>query len=373
MRTLLSSLLLLMASAGCAGCGSSDSLADLGILDTSVSDLGLGFPDGGATDAGVDAATDAGADAATDAGADAATDAGVDAHVPESDCTNGVDDDFDNAADCADSDCVPAVLCVPEPGAGWSAPGQLTTGTTAPSCAAPYDTEEYTGNADLAGSAASCSACSCGAPTSASCTSNYMCERTSGCAGTCTAGSPSSPGCVESPQVSATYLPRGPLGTTGSCGATASTATVDAPTWGREARLCTASASAATGCPGGEVCVPRPASPAPACVVSAGNVACPADYTEREVFYGGFSDNRGCTMCTCGFSATGCSVAYTAYSAPGCTGTATATAINTCYTGDPASYQITHTAAGATCNPTGGGAPIGGVAGTAPSTVCCMP
>jgi hypothetical protein len=47
--------------------------------------------------------------------------------------------------------------------------------------------------------------------------------------------------------------------------------------------------------------------------------------------------------------------------------------LDQCYTGDPASYRITHTVQGAACAAATGGAPMGAVSGAMPSTVCCTP
>jgi hypothetical protein len=325
------------------------------------------------SDAAMDAAPDALPDALPDVLPDALPDVAADVRATETNCSNGADDDRDGVADCADSDCVPAMRCVPAPAAGWAAPGELRAGATPPACAAPYDTEAYLGHAEPLAAAATCSACSCGAPTRAECRSAYVCERTSGCAGLCSARSVEGMGCVESANASGTYLPRNGLGATGTCGAGTSTATLPAPRWGRGARLCTAAANTATGCPSGQVCVARPASPAPACIVRTGDVACPAEYSARQVLYGALDDSRRCSACVCAFTATSCTVSYVAFSQPACAGTGTALTLDQCYTGDPASYRITHTVQGAACAAATAGAPIGAVSATMPSTVCCTP
>lgn len=295
----------------------------------------------------------------------------ADVRAPESNCANGADDDLDGDSDCADPDCEPVVRCITAPEAGWSAPGVLNTGTTAAACAAPFDTQAYLGNADPMAAPPTCSPCTCGAPTELACVSSYVCERTSGCAGTCNARSVEGSGCVDAPGPVGTYAGRSGPRATGRCGAGTSTPTRPSPTWGRAARLCTA--ASATGCASGQVCVPRAASAAPVCVVRAGDVACPAVYTVKQVFYGDFNDTRACTACVCSLTATGCSVSFTAYSQPSCAGTATPMTTDTCYTGDPASYRITHTVADAACAFAFGGAPTGTVTATTPSTVCCAP
>lgn len=292
----------------------------------------------------------------------------------ESECSNGLDDDGDGAPDCADSDCAPVVQCVAAPEAGWSAPGILNTGATPAACAAPFDTQAYLGNAELDAPPASCAACTCGAPSSTLCVGHYACERSSGCAGTCTAASIEGSGCVNSPGSSATYLPRSGVFASGTCGAGASTPTVTPPTWRRAGRVCTASAGAsATGCESGQVCIPRAAAPAPACVVRVGDVACPAGYGTRQVFYGGVDDTRGCSACACRFQSAGCSVAFTAFTQANCAGTGTALTIGTCYTGDPASYRITHTVTSPSCAANGTSSPSGAATPTMASTVCCAP
>lgn len=385
-------LLLLVASIG-SGCAAPVStqadVADVSVVDVTTTDVSLAdiVPERAQPeDAALEAAADAAADVTTeDARAEDVTD-DVQNDVPndvpddvpndvrsrEMNCSNGADDDLDGVADCADPDCEPVVRCVAAPESGWSSPGVLNTGTTAPACAAPYDTQSYLGNADLMAPPATCSACSCGTPTDLRCTLQYVCERTSGCAGICTARSVEGSGCVDAPGATSTFTGRSGTAASGRCAPGTATATRPPATWGRAARLCTA-ASGAAGCASGQVCVPRVASAPRACVVRAGDVACPAAYSVKQVFYGALDDTRACSTCSCTVRATGCTVSYVAYNQPACAGTATPFALDACISGDPASYRITHTVTSATCAAVSGGAPTGTVTAAMPSTVCCTP
>ena len=82
-------------------------------------------------------------------------------------CTNGMDDDLNGLADCADPACAAAFACVPVAPAAWNGPVALYDGdpATAPACPPDRPTIAYQGNGDLIAEPATCDACTCTQPT----------------------------------------------------------------------------------------------------------------------------------------------------------------------------------------------------------------
>jgi hypothetical protein len=110
------------------------------------------------------------------------------------------------------------------------------------------------------------------------------------------------------------------------------------------------------------------------CVFTIGDVACPGDgYTVKRTVYGGVTDSRACTPCSCG-GATG--VSCTASLQEGCGQTGPVNDVPTTCGGlsDPGSVMLLATlvARGGTCGAVGG-VPTGSAVPSSPTTVCCMP
>ena len=178
------------------------------------------------------------------------------------DCFNGIDDNGDGIVDCADPQCKPVKVCVAVPTGGWLGLGTLYDGSAggAPTCADPFAMTMMPGSDGLTSSPATCGAC--------------LCSAASG--GACASGG----GSATLPPVSWT-------------GIGASRA--------RPRRLDTA------GCTN-EMCVPRAGSAQAAsatsglCIHQSGDLACPTGtpFTARHVFYRDDSDDRDCSLCTCG-------------------------------------------------------------------------
>jgi hypothetical protein len=124
-----------------------------------------------------------------------------------------------------------------------------------------------------------------------------------------------------------------------------------------------------------------PAPFAKVCVFQAGATTCPAGaYSVASVFYGGVSDSRACSGCSCGTpagtSCTGAQVQGFSVNTGTCGGTAVTISSGPCETVGvtiEGEEEITApTANNGTCTPSGGQA-SGTVTPATPTTVCCTP
>lgn len=322
----------------------------------------------------------------------------------EANCFDGVDDNGDGLADCADPTCADVATCVAEVPAGWAGYDHLFDGSgSTPSCAAPFTQTISPGGSGLTAEPASCGACSCGAPGGQTCDlPDALIVQDSTCGnlpvsfaqlavpaawdGTCTGDdyAPSVTTCGvngTSPcAVSLTVAP--PVVTGGACVALPGSASVGAAVFASTGVACEG-APHGSGCSGTDVCQPRPAAPFEpgVCIHHDGDVDCPAGaFTARHVFFTAIADTRQCTACTCG-QPTGatCAAQISVYSTPtGCTTTPVAqVAAGDCVnlTGNPQVATRKATIApptGGSCAASGG-APTGAATGTGATTYCCIP
>jgi hypothetical protein len=210
-------------------------------------------------------------------------------------CMNGVDDNGDGLADCADPQCQATHTCADRPPAGWTGLGWLDPDSK-PACSLGLTAQDL--YAGINAPALTCG-CECGAPT-AHCAIDLTCSvGTDDCATATTSATVS--GCQTLP------FPAGPVGcsagapkVTGACPATTKT-TRPTVSWTTAARACmtTAGGSCAVTT---QACVPRPPAGAVGpCIGHTGDYACPAStvYQTKYLFYSGaFVDTRTCTTCT---------------------------------------------------------------------------
>ncbi len=318
------------------------------------------------------------------------------------DCTNGVDDDGDNKADCEDTKCQSVgyqCLALPD---GWDGPVALYEGpNTSVTCEGNYATGGPNGGKNLNAPNAMCSACSCGAPNgaitchfpdlsvyeNASCGGGYRWTfagadlETNGVqSGDCFgAQDPFSGPNGELPSAASTTAP--PT-TGGSCVPSGGAPTTPSPSWNTNARSCALSGGIApTGC-GTNSCVPPTAGGfnLGACVYKDGDQSCPTgSFSFKHLYYTDSNDSRDCTACTCG-TPTGvtCNGAkFEIWSGSSCSGTADGTVSTPGSTCAPVSNSTDKsfkytvgTASGGTCTPAGG-QPTGGATPTNPVTFCC--
>jgi len=225
------------------------------------------------------------------------------------DCMNGIDDDGDNAVDCADPDCTAGYMCVPRVPSGWTGPAEVYEGasTVPPTCGGAYPEKLFSGygapKCDF-----SCSPCACGTPTGVTCGAPGL-SYTTVPKTECPPATPYPPGeCVlyKENQSMAAFQTFSPPATGGICPASGGTPSLSDITW-NAGLVCTASGKGGSGCPAGYLCWPRPQSPffAQACVLAGGDIACPTTgYTKKRNYYDSqeVKDTRECSA-TCGCSA----------------------------------------------------------------------
>jgi hypothetical protein len=371
MRPGAAAVLLAGLATATVGCGSSGDCTEKATC-----------PDPGDGAAGVDVPAGADGGHAGDAGQDGTSGADSSGTDSSSDgATSDVISSPDSSATCSG-------VCADVVPSGWSGPVTLfdQTGSTAPACPSSFPTDAYDGNAGLNVPNPTCG-CTCSAGAGAQCgSSDIEFFQDFACAMSCSGG-----GSVGLP----TGLCFGSTGCAGNAGGlilvppsivyagTCSpqpTSSIPPATWTTTARGC-ATTPIAGSCSSGGVCVATPPSPfASVCIFQAGMQTCPGgSYSVSHVFYGGVSDSRACSTCSCG-SPTGTSCTgsqVTLFGSGNCSGTtATVSNIAGCQSVGVAVTSVEETTAPTANN--GSCAASGGQAsGTAtpatPTTVCCSP
>jgi hypothetical protein len=335
------------------------------------------------------------------------------------DCLNGVDDNGDGKVDCEDPECQADYECVDPAPTGWSANGYLAlyegaSGQTPPDCPAGMPTTAFTGNATLNAQGAVCTPCGCGSPTGQDCqltgdlnptaggiqamqVSNAACLTAATQLSTLTVPDPPWGGaCFHDEALAGGQLCNGapcntsvssslPTVTGGTCLPTGGVASKAAPTWATSAVACHGTL-AGKGCANQQVCQPRPKNPfkAHVCIEQSGDVACPAgsSFSNKSVYFSGFTDTRDCTGCNCGPASGGsCEITLSLYSDPAvgaCNTLVTSFKAGQCtaLNGNPGIYgwtdQITKAPQGGNCMPITVTTPFGTVVEKGPTTFCCL-
>ena len=385
---------------GTAGSGGTGGGAGTGGVVDGGPEAGGGA--GAAVDAQPDVPIDVAPDTALDAPIDVAPDTVLDAPDDSFDapveappdvalvevCSNGVDDDGDGQADCADSDCVPEVVCVPSPPAGWGTPSYVyVRPSTDPAgdCGTLDSGDTLQGG--LTPGAHECT-CTCGQASSGICGVPSVTLHADAACSSIAIGSTTGQSCQP---LTASIGTIGSIAThevsvssQGICSSFVDPK-IDGATWSQSVDVCS-SASAFAGCTSGHACVPRsPASfESSACIARAGDVPCPVGpYASRRVFYQGASDTRDCSVagCACGVaSGAHCSGTVNVHSTSDCSLTIRSFQLDgTCKLanlGPAEGVAIKMTVqgpSGGQCPVIGSGTKTGSVSPTGAMTVCCMP
>jgi hypothetical protein len=323
--------------------------------------------------------------------------------------TGGVGDAGEDASD-AGSDAPPfppcAGQCAPLPPLDWSNPELLWIGPAqqVPACPAVASAPGYSGYVGLDAST-SCPPCqcnpptgSCGLPATITVSAEPCAEGDADAGGTpfdppagwdggCTGNDGLDAGtlCDGSPCAQSATI--GPL-TVDETGCTPQAPTVSPPpiTWQSAVLVCHGMAYGACDV-SGETCTPAPPPGFSTCVFQDGDSDCDAPllapYTQKILAYGGVSDDRSCSACTCGPPAGSvCTAEISLFpdgmcassmpnanpvdsTKPVCVDLITGTALGSKSAGTP-------TYSPGTC-PAGGGALLGSAVGLAPKTFCCIP
>lgn len=312
------------------------------------------------------------------------------------DCLDGVDNDGDGVADCADTeDCAPAdFACVDAPPDGWTgnvraARAPHPAGGALPEC--PAGTTPLDRFAEPAADA-QCSACDC-AWTGASCTPPELScwWSTESCSGSASVAynNAQAQACVEPSYSSFTGSCRitapGQLISPGTCAIADGGGTLQNPdTWATDVRLC-AGAAPGAGCDGGQVCVPRATTGSPElddaiCITREGTDPCPDGWTDLDLqTYEGATDDRKCSACSCDLAQVGCANgSWRAYDLDACLvvigGVADIAAPDCTPVSDyldSGSFSLMAYAAEATEPPCPASQPSGSVAPAGPTKLCC--
>jgi hypothetical protein len=406
-RSFLSVIAVLaLASSGCGLSSDIDGVfSDGGASNSGGSNPGgaAGSGPGGAGVAGANPST--GGSSSTDAGGSSAggssaggsssggsSSGGSGGGGPE-DCLDGVDNDGDGDADCADSECKPDFQCVTAVPSGYK--GYFEVNRT------DYPTPP--GACDGGGMPAvyfsgpagppECNACTCGDVQGATCSAAPLsCWAGSGsCNGTATDwtatladGQCKKPGNLVGGSFSLSCQVVGDSQITGkgSC-EPSKTDFANKNLWQNEVGACGLPA-AGKGCGDGQACVPKVqgGDGGKLCIQKDGDTLCPAGtFSQKVATFTGGTDNRTCGDCTCGDASAMCGAGtYTFYDADQCgnMGDNPATIADMCRNVGPLldfnswSIRANIPKAQGTCPP-GGGEPKGEVQTDGPVTFCCQP
>ena len=339
----------------------------------------LGVAVGGLVMALFNACSSTAVDAAPDGGpgtTDATTtDApAIDATTPpETDAapnTDAAGDASNDAAGDAGNDAAPLPCtgqCAPALPAGWTFAAVTTGAGPAPACAA--GNPSFDAYAGINAADATCSSCAVGAPaTPGSCTATLTGYSMPNCTGTASA-SPlfAAPACNNTAPF-ASFRQTSNL-TPGTCPAPpAQVPVVDPVTWQTHARGCARPAAEGV-CAGAGVCLATSAAPfsTKACVFQAGDVACPADFPDKQTFFRGADDTRACTACGVSYAGS-CNVRLRGGPYPSCGGADIGAPGGCAVAGPP--IQLAGVIESCVVS---GGAPSGAAVPNDPLTVCCTP
>ncbi|AKU96193.1 hypothetical protein AKJ09_02857 [Labilithrix luteola] len=234
-------------------------------------------------------------------------------------CDDGIDNDCNGLADCADLGCSAGFVCVDPPPDGWET--VLLADHTRPACPAAYTTA--TDVRVVQGDGALACACDCG----------------NNCGGTITLAQGSSAGCGSATtrgfDANATGCTSTGFGLASgfaqatsdgnACAASDDVVRRNDPTDGR---TCAPPPKVGGGCPDAQRCLPRGGSFA-MCVARVGMNACPTSgFTKQWRSGTAASDQRECMGCSC--DSNPCSVALQLWTHPTCQGNSTLTITNSC-------------------------------------------
>ncbi len=273
-------------------------------------------------------------------------------------------------------------VCLPAAPAGWTGPLALEAGPSAPGpCGGAYPTPTTAGmlHANLQAPPATCG-CGCMNPT-ATCPTATL-SVAFGCSpgsvkmtvATLTEGSVCTPVTISG---SFSWIRADGNFSAGNC-QPQPTENVASLSWGIQARACGgATLGAASSCAGSEICAPPLPTNAKSCVYQAGNLACPAGYTNKQLLYDGAADTRGCTTCLCGAATGDCTGpgAVTLHNLANCTDPfVRSVSLNECSVNSVAGVPYAQYSSGTPSNvscPPSGGKPTGTATPENPVTYCC--
>lgn len=219
-------------------------------------------------------------------------------------CTNGLDDDKNDVADCADPACQNITSCINSevlPGAPWSAPFYATYvnfDAPEPTCSTGSVPKVY----GVGPSPDGCSACDCAIPDRPCTGAVLTCFPNFDCTIDMFMPEISTPGCNIVSNISSCMLTQpGGFDMNGAQCTVKSGGKVLIPNaFAKKMLQCDAPTNNGTGCATGQTCALLPAPEYTwSCIAASGSQKCPVPWTNQFVGYGLWNDSRGCTECSC--------------------------------------------------------------------------
>jgi hypothetical protein len=281
--------------------------------------------------------------------------------------------------------------CVPAVPVGWTGPLEVYAGTGLPPPCSTQFQIEATGTTQLDAPTPTCG-CTCGSPKvqcgntditfypASPCTSVTGCAKASLPPGTCTTTDVRAQ--CPSGAAMGTFMGAATTAVVGQSCAPQPTRTVPPLTWATNVRACISSvAPSQLDCQAGQVCAPKSQSPygSSPCIAATGDQPCPqGPYSSRQVFYGGATDSRDCTSCTCTDPANAtCTTTLDTFSSGDGTCSGGAISYGAPFSCDPVNsqpsdFRATTTASAGSCTASQS-APTGSAVPTSPVTLCCTP
>jgi hypothetical protein len=293
-----------------AGEPSAAASTGVGGAGTAGADAGIGVA-GAAANAG--AAGEATGGNGVDAGA-GGFDSGSRYDTGLEDCSNGLDDDRDGAADCGDANCSPFFRCVPAVPNAWHGPIALWEGEgTAPSCSLsgyfPVGQGFLPSRLLAPAEPSVCPSCSCGDAIGATCASAsvtyFAAEDCSEPLAEVSSSATCGPAAVlhqgqARPRAARFAAPEDPAA---ACEPREEGVSLSPPVALEIARGCGEPVLGGAGCAEGHVCLPRPMPPfgARVCIYRDGERGCPVEFPAAgPLYFRMSSDSRTCRPCRCG-------------------------------------------------------------------------
>lgn len=271
---------------------------------------------------------------------------------------------------------------------GWNGPAAVLQSdheAPAPDCPSSFPEFAVEVGAGLVAPEAACD-CDCGDPTGLTCAAATV--RNYGSSSTCS-GTPDTVQLSPSPNSCTAvngfgggdyYRFNAGAVTGGNCEIIDNSAEPAEPFFSTRITVC-GGAETAGDCEGDTVCVPD-AGAASACIWQTGNLQCPEGsmWSERSLYYTGWSDTRGCTACQCGDATGTCPGRVSLLNTGSCgfqdQGAGSFSTGVTCERGEVPGFSVaglrwSPDPIDADCQPSGGD-PQGDAVAQEPVTVCCL-
>ncbi|MRG91291.1 hypothetical protein [Polyangium spumosum] len=240
-------------------------------------------------------------------------------------CGDGLDDDEDGLADCADPDCATST-CVSGAPPGWEGPfwvwRSAWDGASGPSCPLGLEASAHY----MTPTPAACTPCACGGVEGGACgTPRLRCWASKSCSGEAVnatiddVGQCGNPfGFLGSPSTaSCRIIAPGNMQSNGTCAPPSGGGLADAKPFQEMLSACELREA---GCEEGSSCAPPLEDGAKLCIRKSGDDACPSGWTADTMdAYSSGQDARACEACTCQLQGAACEGGvYRAFDLQGC-------------------------------------------------------